>query len=204
MISEKKNPLSPSATNSSSSAEDSTPPCCRVIHLSEREYLLLRRYDKHKNWLQRLNPTLHNMRIFLLRSSWEIHVRGACHSDRARKEILTGIRRASTWWALLHPEIKKCVFFPDCQLNSTDTNCKRISISDKDHGIFLLMDKKSKMTAKLNVGLKHRNLSICLLKQRPDSTSEVGILMRKTCCVQFGEQLRATKWDKRSFRFFVN
>ena len=75
--------------------------CCRVIHLSEREHLLLRRFDEAKGWCQKLNEVSEQlgMRTFLLRRSWEVHVRAICTNfDHTRIQVLKATRDATLWW----------------------------------------------------------------------------------------------------------
>ena len=85
---------------------DSHARCCRVIRLSQREHLLLRRFDKAANWCEELNGALRDrgMRVFLFLQRWEVHVKGVLNFDYTRTQILMVIRKAAAWWE----EQRKC------------------------------------------------------------------------------------------------
>ena len=88
------------STMTSLNSENPHARCCRVIRLSGREHLLLCRFDKAKNWCEKLNRLLERrgMRVFLKRRSWEVHVRGTLNFDHTRIKLLQTIREATLWW----------------------------------------------------------------------------------------------------------
>ena len=74
--------------------------CCRVVKLTEREYLILSRAEQLHKSVTKLSKSTrrnHGVQIFFMKGLREIHMRGGNY-HQGLQELLKEIKRATEWW----------------------------------------------------------------------------------------------------------